>query len=265
MTIAKIEARAKAALAHRDLKPVMALVPVNERDSPAHLRRWLSLAAEVAPERFADSPALNDAFGALLQVENARGLRDKVAALYHSGALRAQATAAGLDFEGLYSRPDEAYALLVSRGATGRLTKEFDEALSTLSEVREFARESGAPLQPDAAKPIPAGQDAQDDEYQTLIKATATGKATKAQDDRLMQLAAARIAREEQQEAAAEAAGGTRPPPDEYRTLIEKSVSGGPLSPAESARLNHLAGDRAVEAGLVTAEDIETERETADE
>jgi hypothetical protein len=49
--------------------------------------------------------------------------------------------------------------------------------------------------------------------------------------------------------------------PDEYKALIGKSLDG-KLSPAEHARLIEMSGQRAVEQGLATQDDIDAEEQS---
>jgi hypothetical protein len=49
-------------------------------------------------------------------------------------------------------------------------------------------------------------------------------------------------------------------PAGEFERLIGKSV-GAALTPAEDSRLNQLSGERAIEQGLVTQDDLDAEQE----
>jgi hypothetical protein len=253
--IDKIEARAREALRHPHLREVIAVATPAERDDPVALRRLLAMAAEVAKEvghPAADGRAIDDALESLAPVERARGLRDQVARVYHDPKLRAEAAAAGFDFEHLANHPDEAYALLVARG---RLSAEADQALSVIAEVRQFASESGQALPAAAEVPIPSGADGQEQEIQALL---AKGRLSASEDQRLTSLYEAKIGREER--AAAAAASAPAKQPDEYRRLIAKSVDGG-LSPEENGRLDSLAQQRAKDAGLAEPEDFESQED----
>jgi hypothetical protein len=211
----RLEARAQAALRHADLRLVIAAMPANLRNDAAALRVWLSDAAQVAGELghpLARSGAVDDALEALAPVERARGLRDEVSRLYHDPRLRAEAAAAGLDFEHLADHPDEAYQVLVARG---RLSAEADQALSVIAEVRQFAVGTGATL-PAAAEPaLPSSADGVDAEYRSLIEKSATGRLSPSEDQRLNRLAELRTGDQERAQAAAEAASSTKPGPDE--------------------------------------------------
>jgi hypothetical protein len=248
----RLEAKAREALKHPHLREVIAVATPAERDNPAALRRLLAMAAEVAKEvghPAADGRAIDAALESLAPVERARSLRDEVVRVYHDPKLRTEAAAAGLDFEHLANHPDEAYALLVARG---RLSAEADRALSVVAEVREFARESGAELPQAAATPLPGSADGQDAEIAALL---AKGRLSPTEDERLTSLYENRVARQEAAEAAREAAGDAKASPDEYQTLIAKSVSS-KLSPDENARLDHLAGARAISEGRADPEDL---------
>jgi hypothetical protein len=182
--IDKLEAAAKRALAHRDLQDIIRVVPAAERDNPAALRSWLTIAAGIDRSR---EPAINAALEALQPVEHARNLRDQAARLYHDPALRARYGADKV--EAAWADPETARELLLRESAAGRLPQEGHDALTALYEVRELAAEHGAPLPAVAEVPIPSGVDGQEQERLALL---GKSRKTEAEHQRLTQLSTKR-------------------------------------------------------------------------
>jgi hypothetical protein len=260
MSIDKIEANARRALGHKDLAWIMANIPREYRDDAKVVRSFLTGVAEVWPE-FADSAAYHSAHSALAELQQTRDLRDTVARLYHDPKLRAQVGEARV--EAAFRDPATAYRELIQQSAAGRLSPELDRALDVIGEVRQFASEHGIAEPAPAEVPLPTNAGKAESELAALRSKSVAGTLTKAEDQRLTQLYEARIAREdtgaaEELAAHRKALGMPAKPAGEFERLIGKSV-GGKLSPAENDRLNQLSGERAVQQGLVTQDDLDAE------
>ena len=262
MSLDKIEANARRALGHKDLAWIMANIPREYRDDAKVVRSFLTGVAEVWPE-FADSAPYASAHSALHELEQARGLRDEVARLYHDPKIRAEFGEARV--EAAFRDPATAYRELIQRSATGGLSPSLDRALDVIGEVRQFQSEHGIAEAPRTEAPIPGDVGKAEAEIKALRGKSIDGTLTKAEDARLTQLYEARVAREDSGAAAeiaahAKALGLRDRPAGEYHSLIDKSLAG-KLSPAENDRLNQLSGERAIEQGLVTQDDLDAEQE----
>jgi hypothetical protein len=198
----------------------------------------------------ADGDEFNQAYGALKSLADAQDLYDKAARLYRDPKIRA--TYGDAAVEEAWDNPAVAKALLLKESAAGRLPQEAHEALSTIYEVEALAAEHSVSLPQPGEAPIPSDARGVEAEIQGLL-----GKLGKspAEHARLTALYEATVARQDREAAAAEAASGPEARPSEYDSLIQKSVSGG-LSDAENARLDQLAEQRAVDAGLAEPEDF---------
>ena len=249
--IDKIEERARRALRDPKIAWLFEGLPARLADDPRVLKHLLVSWGDGNPVA-TDSPAYQRAFAAVDEVQNARELRDRIATIYHDPKLRAEIGVERL--EQAWRDPETAYAELIKRSATGRLSPSLDAALNALGEVREFAAASGAPISPQApaANPLPSAPSAVEAEIKELLHKSVAGKLSAAEDARLDQLYAARVGRDEAGLSHRETA--TAPAPSEFDRLIQKSVSGR-LSSVEDARLNELSQARAAEQGLVEQDD----------
>jgi hypothetical protein len=262
MSIAKIEANARRALDNPALRWLLSDLPPAYADNPAALRALLTAAAEQDP-KFSDSAAYHAAHSALAELQQTRDLRDEVARLYHDPKIRAEFGDARV--EAAWRDPAAAYHELIQQSAAGGLSPELDRALDVIGEVRQFASEHGIAEPVPAEVPLPTNAGKAEGELAALRTKSVSGTLTKAEDARLTKLYEARIAREdtgavEELAAHRKALGIPAKPAGEFERLIGKSV-GGALTPAEDSRLNQLSGERAIEQGLVTQDDLDAEQE----
>lgn len=260
MSIERIESRASRALAHPDLAWLLDDLPSGYKNNPKAISALLVAAADADPA-FASSPAYKAAHAALVPLGEARDLRDRLAAAWHNPRIRAEVGEARL--AAAWRDPESAFRELIQRSAAGGLSPALDAALNTLGEYREFARANGQALPQPSEAPIPSDVGKVESELAELRTKSVNGNITKAEDARLNQLYEARVARENTDAAAeiaahAKALGMRDRPAGEYRSLIEKSVTG-KLTAEEDSRLTQLSGARAIEQGLVTQDDLDAE------
>jgi hypothetical protein len=128
--------------------------------------------------------------------------------------------------------------------------------LDALGSARQWGQDNNIPMPGHAAAPVPPG-DALDREYDALIRKSAQGRLSTSEDQRLDQLAEARATRENVAPPQQRQPDGPRSP-TEYDRLVRKPDSS--LTSAERARLDELAGHRAVEEGRVSVDDLAAER-----
>ena len=273
MSIDRLEAAARKAADHPELRWVFTDLPKGYADSPNALRRLLVACAEGLP--LANSEAYRAAHSALVQVEEARALRDKIGALYHDPKVQRAAADRGIDW--YLQHPEAIKEALRDPKIADMLGANLVERIGvTVIESAQFRQEHGIPdAPPPADVPIPSEAGARETEMAALRAKSINNTITKAESDRLDALYAARIAAEESgasEELAAHKKalgipatartgdGRFRPASDEYRALIDKSLRGG-LSPAEDARLTEMSGQRAAEQGLVSQADLAAEQE----
>ena len=257
MTIAKLEQAARAAMRHRDIAFIFEGLPRGYHGNPALLRQLLMRVVEGHP--LANSEAYRRAHAALSEVQGARDLQSRIAALYHSPALRAEFGAERI--EAAFKTPAVAREELRALSVSGKLSKEADQALNLIYETQEYSRQYGIPEAAPAVVPIPSDSTKRETEIAELRTKSVTGTLSKAEDARLNQLYEARIGRDVAEE---NSTTSVATKPDEYRALISKSVAG-KLSPAEDSRLNELSQARAVEQGLVDMDDLSDHGDVSEE
>jgi hypothetical protein len=260
MSLAKIEARAAAACRHPDLAWVMKYIPKQYRDNPAVIASFLTTAANADPS-FADDPAYHAAHASLVELRETRDLRDQVAALYWDPKIRAEYGDEAV--ERAWKNPSVAYEMLLKRSASSAegLPRHLDEALNILSEVREFGRANGIAEPAVAEAPIPSDGTKREAEIAELRTKSVTVGLTKAEEARQLKLYEARLGSEIGAEAAAAPRQDGKKPAGEFERLISRSVAAGKLTPDENSRLNELAGERAVETGQISREDLNAEQD----
>jgi hypothetical protein len=271
MAIDRLEQAARQAMAHPDVAPIFEGLPKSYQNNPGALRRLLIAVAEGHP--VSQSPAYKAAHAALAQVEETRALQDKIGELYHDAKIQRAAGDKGIDW--YLAHPEAIKEALRDPKIADMLGANLVERIgTTVIETRLFREEHGIPDAPEApAEPIPAAAGGKlESEIASLRSKSVGGTISNAESIRLDQLYAARIAAEEagampelHQDATAEErashrkALGLRPDPgDEYRQLIGKSLDR-TITVAENARLNQLSGEKAVQSGAITAEDLAAE------
>lgn len=251
--IDELAARARRALGHKQLRHLMALVPAEDRANPRALVEWLTTAAAHDPNG-ARGEGYKQAYAAVHKWREAQAIADKVARLYHDPRIRA---AAGDKLDWYWEHPTEAIKALhdLADSNPGLLGERLlDDALDAAYAAREFATGNGV-QEPSAEKPIPTDPTGRETEISQLLDKSVTKGLTKEENVRLDHLYADRVAAEmaaEERQASAPAA--SKADPSEWQRLIDKSLDG-TLTPAENARLNDLAHARAVNDGLIEADD----------
>jgi len=252
-----------AALGHRQFNKLRALIPPEDHDDARKLLSWFITAASFDPKG-ADTPAYREAHAALHGLVAAQDLGNRAARLYHDPKIRAEFGDAAV--EAFWRNPDTAYEMLIERGSTGKLPPHLSEALSVIGEVRSFSAEQGIaePAASSQQERLPVGA-AAESEWKSLIAKSAVGRISQAEETRLTRLAEARVAAGDRATAAelaahAKALGMPARPAGEFQSLIDKSIDD-QLSESETARMTQLAGQRAVEQGQITSDQLQEESE----
>jgi hypothetical protein len=251
--------RARRLLQSPALNWVRECIPVEMRDSPAHLKHLLAYAATIDTQ-VRDSAAYGEATVALNEVARERDFESRVAALYHNPAVR---RAAGDRLDHYFEHPEEAYEAL--RGNPALLPSDLrQEVMVAIGEAKEIARSNGIAEAAAAAAPAPNDPKSLDSEYRALVAEGASRRLSEAERSRMRALKTAQLEREPaipggtpQEQAAHRKALGLPVKPSEYDALVKKSVTG--LSAAEHSRMHELAGQRAVTEGRISQEDLAAE------
>jgi hypothetical protein len=275
MTIAKLEAAARKAADHPELRWIFNDLPKGWADNPNALRRLLVACAENSPlER---SPAYAAAFNAFREVETAYALRNKIGELYHNEKVRRAAAADGHDLAYYLANPSQIKLALRNPRIADVLGADLVERLGvTVIETTQFNSEHGIEAPPPPAEgPIPVDAAGRENEIATLRSKSVAGTISRAEDQRLNELYAARLAAGDDAAAAELAShkralgipdkartgdGRFQAANDEYRQLVDKSLRG-VLTPDEDRRLTEMSGEKAVQSGAISREDLQAEQE----
>lgn len=238
--------RARQAMGHPSLAWIAAEVPAALRDNPSVIRSLLVYAAGLDPA-LGESPVYAQAHSLLIAAGQERELADRISKLYWDPKIRARFGQERV--EQAWNDPNTALEELKAMSVAGTLPAGLDQALDTLYQVREYARENNI-AQPVAAEtPLPTGA-AADAERKALISKSVAGKLSPAENAKLNALIAAGASAEEvaahRKALGVPAESGPVRAPAERRALYQKSS----LTPAEDAQLNaSIAADIAAASG----------------
>jgi hypothetical protein len=267
--IGRVRARAVAAMAHKDISWIREFVPAKYQDNPRVIAKLLLTASEGDPA-LADKASYREAYAALGEMADIGALRDRASALYHNAKIQ---NLAGDRLDWFLAHPAAALERLKQLERSGELPEKlaYDVQLC-FEEAKGFGAAEEAAVAPSAV-PVGAAAEA---ERARLISKSATGRLSAAEEARLTAIYEARVASDDRAAAgqageelaahrkalggAPEPRGAPKPRGGEYERLIDKSVQA-PLSADESARLTGLAGERAVESGQMTSDQLAEESE----
>ena len=278
MALDKLEQQFRRAFAHPMFDELRALIPKEDQNDPKALAQWLTFAAEADPKG-ARRPGFHAAHAALHELNSAHDLQDRIGAIYWDPKLRAEVGEERI--EAALRDPAGAYAELLERSVSGRLSPQLREAFKVLGEVRQFVTDNGgewtsapAPLPTDATgretaivelnKKAVSGRlsEAERDRLEALYRSRLSGgNAAEAEDARLAALAREGAATPAELASHAKALGMRSRPTGEFARLLEKSIGPGGLSADERSRMLEMSGQRAVEQGLATQEDLDAAEE----